>query len=47
MNRFALIFAAFLLLGALALSAEGLIGPVAVMTGFVVVLHVRTRGTSE
>ena len=47
MHRFALIFAAFLLIGALALSAEGFIGPVAVMTGFVVVLHVRTRSSGE
>lgn len=47
MNRFAFIFAAFLVLGAVALSAEGLMGPVAVMTGFVVVLHVRTRGTPD
>ena len=43
MQRLALIFAAFLLLGALALGSEGFIGPLAVMTGFVVVLHVRPR----
>ena len=43
MNRFIFIFATFLLLGAVALNAEGFIGPVAVMTGFVVVMHVRTR----
>ena len=47
MNRVIFIFAAFLLLGAVALSAEGFIGPVAVMTGFVVVMHVRTRPRGE
>jgi hypothetical protein len=47
MNRFIFIFATCLLLGAVALSAEGFIGPVAVMTGFVVVMHVRTRSPTE
>ncbi|HEX2141790.1 MAG TPA: hypothetical protein VHK28_05865 [Candidatus Limnocylindria bacterium] len=47
MSRFVLIFAALMLLGAIALSAEGLIGPVAVLTGFVVVMHVRTRPRTD
>lgn len=47
MSRYILIFAALLLLGAVALSAEGLIGPVALVTGFVAMVHFRTRPSPD
>lgn len=47
MTRFLAIFLVFVLLGAIALSFDGLVGPAALLAGFVVVMHLRTRPGTE